>query len=72
MALQNDLSFRYRLYHLVFRFRHNNKLMFYLCRTYVVTSHTVECCHTAYEVKALTGTLVLDEVGLAVEKEYRL
>ena len=46
--------------------------MFCLCRTCVQTSSTGECTHTEDEDRALTGTWVMDEVRLAVEKGYRI
>ena len=46
--------------------------MFCLCRKCVLTSHTGECRHTTDEKRAPTGTWVLDEVRLAVEKGYRI
>jgi hypothetical protein len=45
--------------------------MFSLCRTCVLTSNTEPSCHKTYEEKALTGTWVIDEVRLAVQKGYR-
>ena len=59
-----------KLYLPVLPFRANNKLKFCLCRTCVLTSHTGECCYTANEETALTGTCVIDEVRLAVDKGY--
>jgi len=46
--------------------------MFSLCRTCVLTSNTGECCHTTDEESALTDTLVIEEVRLAVQKGYRI
>ena len=61
------------LYHPFLPFRCNNKLMFCLCRTCVRTSPSVEeCVHTRNEDRALTGTWVMVEVRLAVEKGYRI
>jgi len=60
-----------KLYHPVLPFRCNNKLMFCLCRTYVHTS-SEDCVHTRDEDRALTGTWVMDVLGLAVEKGYRI
>ena len=57
-----------RLYHPVLPFRANQKLMFSLCRTCVLTSNTGECRHKTDEERALTGTWVIDEVRLAVQK----
>jgi hypothetical protein len=56
------------MYHPVLPFRVNQKLMFCLCKTCVLTSNTGECCHTTDEEKALTGTWIIDEVRLAVQK----
>ena len=60
------------LYHPVLPFRCNKKLMFCLCRTCVQTSCTGECLHTEDAERALTGTWVMEEVRLAVEKGYRI
>jgi len=60
-----------KLDHPVLPFTCNNKLMFYLCRTCVLTSNE-ECVQTRDEDRALTGTWVTDEVRLAVEKGYRI
>jgi hypothetical protein len=38
----------------------------------VHTSASGECEHTENEKRALTGTWVMDEVQLAVEKGYRI
>ena len=57
-----------RLYYPVLYFRANQKLMFSLCRTCVLTSNTGQCCHKTEEERALTCTWVIDEVGLAVQK----
>jgi len=56
-----------RLYHPVLPFRCNNKLMFCLCRTCVITSSSSECVHTRDEDRDLTRTWVMEEVRLAVE-----
>jgi len=60
------------LYHPVLPYRCNKKLMFCLCRTCVETCSTGDLTHTEDEEKALTGTWVMDEVRLAVEKGYRI
>jgi len=60
-----------KLYHSVLPYRCSNKLMFCLCRTCVYTS-SAECTHTEDEDRALTGTWILDEVRLAVEKRYSI
>ena len=57
-----------KLCHPVLPYRCNKKLMFCLCRTCVQTCSPGECTHT----EALTGTCVMDEVRLAVEKVYRI
>ena len=61
-----------RLYHPVLPFRANQKVMFGLCRTCVLTSNTGECHLNTDEEMALTGTRVIDEVRLAVQKGYRI
>jgi len=62
-----------KLYHPVLRFRCNNKRIFCLCRTCFLTSSSVhECVHTGDEDRAVTDTWAIDEVRLAVEKEYRI
>jgi len=60
-----------KLYHPVLPLRCNNKLKFCLCRTCADTS-SAECTHSEDEDPALTGTWILDEVRLAVEKGYRI
>jgi len=61
------------LYHLVLPYRSNNKLLFCLCRSCVFERNiSGECKHLRYDERALTGTWVLDEVRLAVEKVYRI
>jgi hypothetical protein len=61
-----------KLYLPVLNFRSNQKLMFSLCRTCVLTSNTWECHHITDEETALTGTWVIDEVRLAVQKVYSI
>ena len=61
-----------RLYHPVLPFRANQKLMFSLCRTCVLTSNTGECHRKTDEERALTVTWVIDEMRLAVLKGYRI
>ena len=56
----------------VLPFRCNNKLLFCLCRTCVLTASSEVCVHTRDEERALSGTWVMDEVRLAVEKGYRI
>jgi len=60
------------LYHPVLPFRCNNKLIFFQCRTCVLTPSTEECVHTRVEDRGLTGAWVMDKVRLAVEKGYRI
>ena len=60
------------MYHPEIPFRANQKLMFCLCRTCVLTSNTAECCHTTDEERALTGTWVIEEVWLTVQKGYMI
>ena len=60
-------------YHPVLHFRSNNKLLFCLCRSCVFERNiSGECKHLRYDQRALTGTRVLDELRLAVEKVYRI
>ena len=61
-----------KLYHQVLPDRCNNKLMFCLCGTCVQTCCTGECMHTTDEERALTGTWLMDEVRLAVERGYKI
>ena len=60
------------LYLLGLPYRCNKKRMFSLCRTCVETCSTGDCTHTEDAERVLTGTWVLDEVRLAVEKGYRI
>ena len=60
------------MYHPVLPFRANQKLMFGLCRTCVLTSNTGECRHKTDEERALTGIWVIDDVRIAVQKGYRI
>ena len=60
------------IYHLVLPFRANQKLMFSLCRTCVLTSNSGECHHKTDEEWDLTGPWVIDEVRLALQKGYRI
>jgi len=60
-------------YHTVLPYRSNNKLLFCLCRSCVYERNiSGECKHLRDDERALTGTLVLDEIRLAVEKGYRV
>ena len=61
-----------KLFHPVLLYRCNNKLMFCLCSTFFQTYSTGECVHTSDEERALTGTWLMDEVRLAVEKGYKI
>ena len=61
-----------KLYHPVLPYGFNKKLTFCLCRTCVETCSTGDCTHTEDKNRALTGTWVMDEVRLAVEKGYRI
>jgi len=58
-----------RLYHPVLPFRRNKKLMF-VCVEH--ESSEEESGHTADNERALTGTWVMDEGRLAVEKGYKI
>ena len=61
-----------KLYHPVLPYRSNNKL-FGLCRSCVFERKiSVECKRLRDDERALTGTWVLDEVRLAVEKFYKI
>jgi hypothetical protein len=61
------------LYHPVLPFRCNKKLLFCLCRTCVLEQNTKdECRHYTDAERALTGTWVIDDVRLAVEKGYKV
>jgi hypothetical protein len=60
------------IYHPVLPYRANQKLIFRLCRTCVLTTNTGNCCHKTGEVQALTSTWVIDEVRLAVQMGYRI
>jgi len=57
-----------KLQHPASSFRCNKKLKFCLCRSCVITSSTGECGHIADEELASTGTWVMDEVKLTLEK----
>ena len=62
-----------RLCHPVVPFRCNKKLLFCLCRSCVLEHNISEqCTHTADVQRTLTGTWVIDEVRLAVEKGYKV
>jgi hypothetical protein len=54
-------------------FRWNKKPLFCLCRTCVLEQNTSDECRNYTDAeRALTGTCVIDEVRLAVEKGYSL
>ena len=61
-----------KLYHLLHPYRCSKKRLFSLCRTCVDTCSTGECTRTEDAERALTGTWVMDEVRLALEKGYRI
>ena len=46
--------------------------MLILCRKCVLTSNCGECRHKTDEEQALSGTWVVDEVRLAVQKGFRI
>jgi len=60
----------------VFLFRCNNQVKLCLYTTCVLTSSSFssseECVHTRDDDLALTGSWVMEEVRLAVEKRYRI
>ena len=61
------------LYHPVLTYRRKKKLLFCLCRSCVLEQNIArECQHISDVEKALTGTWVIDEVLLAVEKCYTI
>jgi len=60
------------LYHPVLSFRHNKKLLFCLCRSWVLEQNTTgECQHFSDAERCLDGTRVI-EVRLAVNKRYKI
>jgi len=62
-----------RLYHPVLLYRCNGRLMFCLCRSYATECNTDgECAHETVAERALTGTWVIDEVGIAVQNGYEI
>jgi hypothetical protein len=62
-----------KLFHPVLPYRFNQKLLFCLCRTCAEESNmATECTHTEVRERALTGTWVLDELRLAVQKGYKV
>jgi hypothetical protein len=61
------------LYHPVHPFRHNQKRLFCLCRSFVFEHNkTNECRHFNDDERCLDGTWVIDEVRLAVAKGYKI
>ena len=62
-----------RLYHPVLPYRCDNKLLFCLCRSCATQQNFEgECPHSTAAERALTGTWVMDEVRLAVQKGYKV
>ena len=62
-----------QLYHPVLPFRCNNKLLFCLCRSSAVEqNYEDKCSHETAAKRDLTGTWVMDEVRMAVEKGYKV
>jgi hypothetical protein len=60
------------LYNTVLQFRHNQILLFCICRSCVLEHNTTdECRHFSDAEKCLDGTRVIDEVRLAVNKGYK-
>ena len=61
------------LYHLVLPFRCNKSLLFCLYRSCAIEQDRTDVCkHETAAERALTGTQVLDEIRLAVQKDYEL
>ena len=62
-----------RLYYPVQHFRCNDKLLFCLCKSCATeTNLENECAHETVTERVLTGTWVIDEVRLAVQKGYEV
>jgi len=62
-----------KLYHPVLGFRCNDRLLFYLCKSCATEKNwDGECAHETVAESALTGTWVVDEVRLAVQKGYEV
>jgi len=57
-----------KFYYFVLPFRCINKLILGLCRTCLLTSSSEECGHTRDEIRALTGTWVMNDTRLGVGK----
>jgi len=62
-----------RIYNPVLPYRCNNELLFCLCRLCAAEQNFEnECPHSTNAEKALTGTRIMDEFRLAVQKEYKV
>jgi hypothetical protein len=62
-----------KLFHSVLPYRFKQKLLFCLCRTCAEEFNmATEFTHTEVRERALTGTWVMDEVRLAVQKGYNV
>ena len=62
-----------RLFHPVPPFSFNKRLLFCLCRSCAMEQNrTEDCTYETVAERALTGTWVLDEIRLAVQKGYEL
>jgi hypothetical protein len=61
-----------KLFHPVLPYRFNQKLLFCLCHTCAEEFNMATgCTHTEVRERALTGTWVMDEVRLAVQKNTK-
>ena len=61
------------LYHPALPFRCNNRWLFCLCRTCAIEKiRTTVCAQETVAERPITGTWVLNEIGLAVQKGYEL
>jgi hypothetical protein len=61
------------LYHPVLPFRHNQKLLFCLCKSCALEHNTdAECRHFSDAERCLDGTWVIDEVWLSVDNGYKI
>ena len=62
-----------RLYHPVLLYRCNKKLLFCLCKSCATQQDFEgECSHEMDAERALTGTWVMNEFRLSVEKGYKV
>ena len=62
-----------RLYHPVLPFRCNNKLLFCLCKSCAIEQNSEnECGHETVAGRAFTGTWVINEVRMDVQKGYEV